>query len=267
MSGLAPSIKNRASAMTPTIRNPRDRLIVALDFPEVDAAKHCVRQIGDQVSFYKIGLELVLSGGLDLVRQLKGEGKRVFLDMKLLDIANTVEKATAAAARLGVDLLTIHGHDRKTLQAAAAGRGTAPMQIVSVTVMTHLTADDLRQQGSGLTPAELVSQRAAMAAEAGIDGVVASAQEARMLRQQLGTGFLIVTPGIRPAGADAGDQSRVSTPAMALTAGADYLVIGRPITAAADPAKALNALISEMAAVLPHAEKGSGLLIEEGPRG
>ncbi len=226
----------------------RQKLIVALDFAETATARSLVNQLGPAVEFYKIGLELVLSGGLDLVRALKGEGKRVFLDMKLLDIGNTVEKATAAVAQLGADFLTVHGHDRKTLVAAVAGRADAPLKLLSVTVMTHLDAADLLEQGIDTSPAALVVHRAALAARHGFDGVIASPQEARAIRSAHASPFLIVTPGIRPAGAVLGDQARVATPALAITAGADYLVVGRPITAAADPVAAANALIAGMSA-------------------
>lgn len=228
---------------------PADRLIVALDAPSAAEARALVRRIEPAVSFYKIGHELLFGGGLELARELKAEGKRVFLDMKLLDISNTVEKATANVARLGVDLLTVHGHDRKTLKAAVAGRGSSALKLLSVTVMTHLDAADLREQGISETPADLVVRRARMAEDAGFSGVIASGEEAARIRAATGKGFLIVTPGIRPAGDAKGDQTRVMTASAALTAGADHLVIGRPITGAADPLAAARAIQAEIASV------------------
>lgn len=228
---------------------PTDRLIVALDVPSAAEARALVRRIEPAVSFFKIGHELLFGGGLELARELKGEGKRIFLDMKLLDISNTVEKAVANVAQLGVDLLTVHGHDGKTLRAAVAGRGSSCLKLLSVTVMTHLDAADLREQGISETPADLVVRRARMAQDASFDGVIASGEEAARIRAATGRDFLIVTPGIRPAGDAKGDQTRVMTPAAALTAGADMLVVGRPITAATDPLAAARAILAEIASV------------------
>ncbi len=228
---------------------PTDRLIVALDVPTAVEARALVRRIEPAVSFYKIGHELLFGGGLEVALELKREGKQVFLDMKLLDISNTVEKATANVARLGVDLLTVHGHDGKTLKAAVAGRGSSALKLLSVTVMTHLDAADLREQGITETAADLVVRRARMAQDAGFDGVIASGEEAARIRAATGHDFLIVTPGIRPAGDAKGDQTRVMTPSAALTAGADKLVIGRPITAAADPLAAARAILAGIASV------------------
>ncbi len=228
---------------------PTNRLIVALDVPTAAEARALVRRIEPAVSFYKIGHELLFGGGLELARELKGEGKRVFLDMKLLDISNTVEKGTANVARLGVDLLTVHGHDQKTLKAAVAGRGSSSLKLLSVTVMTHLDAADLREQGISEIPEDLVVRRARMAEDAGFDGVIASGEEASRIRAATGVNFLIVTPGIRPSGDAKGDQTRVMTPAAALIAGADKLVVGRPITAVADPLAAARAILAEIAAV------------------
>jgi orotidine-5'-phosphate decarboxylase len=213
----------------------RDRLIVALDMPTREEAQRLVVKLGDSVSFYKVGLELLFSGGLELARALKSDGKRVFLDMKLLDIGNTVERAVANATEFGVDFLTIHGHDLKTLKAAVAGRGSSRLKLLAVTVLTNLTADDLKQQGATLSPSDLVLRRALLAHESGVDGVIASGQEARRIRQAAGPGFLIVTPGIRLTGSATDDQERVTTPDHAIAAGADYIVVGRPITQADDP--------------------------------
>ncbi|MFM1814042.1 MAG: orotidine 5-phosphate decarboxylase [Pseudomonadota bacterium] len=219
----------------PSPADIKDRLIVALDVPTIDEARGLVTRLGDSVTFYKVGLELVMQGGLDFAQELKAEGKRVFLDMKFLDIPNTVERAVAAAARIGVDLLTIHGHDTKTLHAASVGRTGSDLKILAVTVLTSLDQHDLEEQGIALEPASLVLKRARLTSEAGIDGVVASGQEARSIREALPAPFLLVTPGIRLPGSDAGDQTRIATPESAIAAGADHIVVGRPITAADDP--------------------------------
>lgn len=213
----------------------KDRLIVALDMPTVEEAARLVASLGEGVHFYKVGLELLFAGGLDFAQHLKSMGKRVFLDMKLLDIGNTVERAVANAADFGVDCLTIHGHDLKTLHAAVVGRGSSPMKLLAVTVLTNLSADDLKQQGSTMSPGDLVLHRARLAREAGFDGVIASGQEAHRIREAVGSGFLIVTPGIRLEGSAMDDQERVMTPEHAIKAGADHIVVGRPITQADDP--------------------------------
>ncbi len=222
----------------------RDKLIIALDVPTVDAARSLVAKLGPTISFYKIGLELVFTGGLELTRELKKAGKRVFLDMKLLDIGNTVERATASAATLGADFLTVHGHDSKTLKAAVAGRGTAATKLLSVTVLTSLDGDDLAEQGTHISPADLVLKRAQLAFQCGFDGVIASGQEAGRIRLATGPEFLIVTPGIRLPGGAGGDQSRITTPQDALRAGADYLVVGRPVTASGDPKAAAETFLA-----------------------
>lgn len=233
--------------MTETATPPRDRLIVALDVPTATEARALVDRLGDSVGFYKIGLELMFGGGLELARELHRAGKRVFLDMKLLDISNTVEKAVANIAGLGVALLTIHGHDRKTLRAAVRGRGASGLKILSVTVMTHLDGADLAEQGTAMSPRDLALHRARLALDEGIDGVITSGEEAAAIRAATAPGFLIVTPGIRPAGAAKGDQTRIVTPAEAIRAGADQLVIGRPVTAAPDPRAAAEAIVREIA--------------------
>ena len=228
----------------------RDRLFVALDFANASAARTLVRQLSDGVSHYKIGLELLFGGGLALASELKSQGKHVFLDMKLLDIGNTVEKATANIAGLGLDFLTVHGHDRKTLNAAVKGRGTSSLKLLAVTVLTSLDQADLAEQGLTVSTREMVLRRSRMAAEAGFDGVVASGAEAAAVRAISPPGFLIVTPGIRPLGSAAGDQARVTTPSQALADGATHLVVGRPITAAADPRQAVEALVQDMSMAL-----------------
>jgi orotidine-5'-phosphate decarboxylase len=224
----------------------KDRLIVALDMPTIEEARRLVQTLGDTVSFYKVGLELLFAGGLDLARDLRHQGKRVFLDMKLLDIGNTIERAVANAKELGVNFLTVHGHDFKTLRAAVTGRGTSPMKLLAVTVLTNLTEDDLRLQGSSMSPAELVLHRARLAHESGFDGVIASGQEAQRIREATGGGFLIVTPGIRLPGSTTDDQERVMTPAHAIRAGADHIVIGRPITQADDPMAAAETFLNHI---------------------
>lgn len=229
----------------------KDRLIVALDVPSVDEARALVDTLGDSVGVYKIGLELLFSGGFQLARDLIAQGARVFIDAKLLDIEATVERATAAIARTGAHFLTVHAMDRKTLEAAVRGRGTSGMKLLGVTVLTNLGSADLVQQGIDQTAPELVLRRATLAQDAGFDGVIASAQEAAAIRKKAGAGFLIVTPGIRPRGLEANDQARTMTPAEAIAAGADYLVIGRPITRAADPRAAAQAIAGEIARALP----------------
>ncbi|MEJ2124157.1 MAG: orotidine-5'-phosphate decarboxylase [Alphaproteobacteria bacterium] len=223
-----------------------EKLIVALDFPTVSAAQNMTALLPDELRFLKIGLELIYAGGLPLAKTLAENGRQIFLDAKLSDIPNTVERATASAAKLGARFITVHGSDRKTLDAAVRGRGDSKMQLLAITVLTSIDANDLREQSISMSPAELVLTRARMAKDSGFDGVVASAQEAKSIRAELGPDFLIVTPGIRPAGVAAGDQARAVTPADAIAAGADYLVVGRPITAAPDPGEAARAIIAEI---------------------
>lgn len=217
---------------------PRDRLIVALDIPTVEDARALVQRLGPAVSFYKIGLELVMAGGLALARELVAQGLHVFLDMKLLDIENTVARAVHNAAATGATFLTVHAQDGKTLRAAVSGRAGTGLGILGVTVLTNLEAGDLREQGIDASPADLVARRATLAREAGCDGVVASGHEAARVRAIVGPQMAIVTPGIRMAGGAAGDQARVMTPEQAIAAGADYIVVGRPISEAEDPASA-----------------------------
>jgi orotidine-5'-phosphate decarboxylase len=223
-----------------------DRLIVALDVPSVEAARRLVDQLGDSVGVYKIGLELLFSGGFALASELAARGGRVFVDAKLLDIEATVERATAAVASTGAEFLTVHALDRKTLDAAVRGRGDSHLKLLGVTVLTNLDAADLVQQGTDIPPAELVLHRAMLAKEAGFDGVVASGQEAAAIREAAGPDLIIVTPGIRPKGSAAGDQARITTPSRAIEAGADYLVVGRPITTANDPRAAALAIAAEI---------------------
>lgn len=213
----------------------RDRLIVALDMPTLEGARTLVTELGDTATFYKVGLELAMAGGLQLVSELQHQGKKVFLDMKLLDIAHTVERAVDNAAELGATFLTVHGTDLKTMRAAVAGRGSSRLKLLAVTVLTNLTAEDLTEQGTTLAPEELVLRRAKMAHQSGFDGVIASGQEAAAIRAVTGPDFVIATPGIRLAGSSADDQARITTPESAISAGADYIVVGRPITEASEP--------------------------------
>ncbi len=221
----------------------RDRLIVALDVASVGAARALVERLGKAVGFYKIGLELAMAGGLDLARELTRRGTQVFLDMKLLDIENTVERATRNAAETGATFLTVHAQDTKTLRAAAAGKAGTGLKILGVTVLTNLDQRDLDEQGYATSLADLALRRARLAREAGCEGIVASGLEVARLRAALGADFAIVTPGIRLSGGAAGDQARVATPQMAIAAGADYVVVGRPITSAADPPAAAEAFV------------------------
>lgn len=222
------------------------RLIVALDQPTIVDAQAIVDQLGDTVSFYKIGLQLLPIGGMQLCETLKARGKQVFLDYKLHDIPATVEKATVSITSAGADLLTVHA-EPAVMKAAASGRGDSDLKILGVTVMTCYDDAMLAEMGYAMTARDLVFRRVEQALEAGIDGVVASAQEAAEIRQKFGGDFLIVTPGIRPAGTDAGDQKRIATPASALRDGATHLVVGRPIHGADVPADAARAIVAEMA--------------------
>jgi orotidine-5'-phosphate decarboxylase len=226
------------------------RLILPLDLPTRAEAEAMVAALGDAASFYKIGLQLLATDGMALARDLKREGKSLFLDWKLHDIGATVEKAAAALAATGVcDLLTVHA-EPQVMKAAVKGKAGAPgVRILAVTVLTSLTDADLIDLGYGLGVEALVERRIRQALDAGVDGVVASPREAAMARRIGGDGFLVVTPGVRPAWAGKDDQARASKPAEALRAGASHLVCGRPITAAPDPRAAALRLIEEMAAV------------------
>jgi len=227
------------------LMEPRERLIVALDLPSVEAAQAMVARLGDAVSFYKIGYQLAFAGGLAYAQTLTGAGKRVFLDLKLHDIGNTVAQGVKSVARLGAAFLTIHAYPQ-TMKAAVEAR-EGPLRILAVTVLTSYDDADLAAAGYDFTVPELVAERAAQARDIGVDGLVCSAEEAADLRSIVRSKMLLVTPGIRPAGAASGDQKRVMTPAAAITAGADYLVVGRPVLAAADPRAAAQAIVSEIA--------------------
>jgi len=228
---------------------PKDRIIVALDVPHVDEARALINKLGDSVGIFKIGLELIYAGGLALAEELVKDGHRVFLDAKLLDIEATVERATAAVARTGAHFLTVHATDRKTLNAAVRGRGDSALKLLGVTVLTNLDRSDLSEQGIDMPPLALVQERARLSQGAGFDGIVASGKEAAALHERL-RNFLIVTPGIRQAGTDVQDQTRVVTPTIAVQSGADYLVIGRPITRADDPRAAAHEIAEEIASAI-----------------
>jgi orotidine-5'-phosphate decarboxylase len=226
---------------------PRDRLIVALDVPSIPAATALVERLGDAASFYKIGYQLAFAGGIAFAEALIAAGKKVFLDLKLHDIGNTVEKGVESVARMGATFVTVHAYPQ-TMKAAVAARGDAGLRILAVTVLTSYDDADLDAAGYALGVSSLVARRAAQARELGVDGLVCSAEEAAALRSLVGTSMALVTPGIRPAGSASGDQKRVMTPARAIAAGADYLVVGRPIVEAADPKAAAEAIVAEIAA-------------------
>lgn len=226
--------------------DPRDRMIVALDLPSVGEAEAMVERLGEAVSFYKIGYQLAFAGGLPLAQKLADAGKQVFLDMKLHDIGNSVARGVESVARMGVSFLTVHAYPQ-TMHAAVDGRGDSNLRILAVTVLTSYDDGDLAAAGYDFTVAELVAERAAQAHDVGVDGIVCSAEEAAALRGIVGPSMLLVTPGIRPAGADTGDQKRIMTPAEAIAAGADYLVVGRPVVAADDPKAAAEAVVAEIA--------------------
>ena len=239
--------------MTQTsVAAPGSRIICALDVPTTDEAAALVERIGDAVGFYKIGLQLFAVGGMDLARHLKAQGRQVFLDWKLHDIGATVEKATANLAGAGCDLLTVHARPQ-VMAAARRGAAGSTLKVLGVTVLTSLTAEDLAADDHSLSPGDLVELRVRQALDAGIDGVVSSPHEAARVRDlSIAAGrpdFLIVTPGVRPVGAALDDQARAATPAKALQAGATHLVIGRPITAAADPRAAALAIANEIAPI------------------
>lgn len=225
------------------------RLITALDLPSVAEAETMVGRIGAGCGFYKIGLQLLPIGGMELAARLKGGGYDVFLDFKLHDIPATVEKATRSIADAGTgDLLTVHA-EPPVMRAAVEGRGGSNLKILGVTVLTAYDDAMLAEMGYGMGARDLVMRRVDQAVEAGLDGVVASPLEAEAIRARVPSDFLIVTPGVRPAGAEAGDQKRIATPADALKNGASHLVVGRPITAVDDPGAAAAAISAEMRGV------------------
>jgi orotidine-5'-phosphate decarboxylase len=227
------------------ISDPRDRLIVALDVASVAEAESLVDRIGDAATFYKIGYRLAYAGGLALVPRLAATGRKVFLDLKLHDIGNTVEEGVRALTDLGATFLTVHAYPQ-TMRSALRGRGANGPRILAVTVLTSYDDADAAEAGYGLPVADLVARRAAQAAEIGIDGIVCSAAEAEAVRGRIGPDRAIVTPGIRPAGAEAGDQKRVMTPGQARRIGIDHVVVGRPITQAQDPRSVAQGIVAEM---------------------
>lgn len=229
-----------------TITDPRDRLIVALDLPSVGAAESIVSRLGDTVSFYKIGYELGFAGGLGFARELIADGKKVFIDFKLHDIGNTVAKGVASVATLGASFLTVHAYPQ-TMRAAMEGKGASPLRILAVTVLTSYDDADLAEAGYRADVSSTVRSRVEQARDAGIDGIVCAPTDADMVRGILGPKRAIVTPGVRPDGAAVGDQKRIATPYAAIRAGADHLVVGRPIVASPDPASAARAVQAEIA--------------------
>jgi orotidine-5'-phosphate decarboxylase len=232
--------------MQPANILPRDRLIVALDVPGVAAAEAMIARLGDSVTFYKIGYQLAYAGGLSMARQLTGAGKKVFVDLKLHDIGNTVARGVESIATLGATFLTVHAYPQ-TMKAAVEARAGSNLKILAVTVLTSYDDGDLHAAGYRLGVSDLVETRARQAQAIGVDGLVCSPEEAAALRKIVGHQMSLVTPGIRPAGASVGDQKRIMTPARAIAAGADYLVVGRPVVEAADPKAAADAIQAEIA--------------------
>ncbi len=235
--------------MRPGIIPHRDRLIVALDVPSVEAAEAMIARLGDSVTFYKIGYQLAYAGGLALVRQLADAGKKVFVDLKLHDIGNTVARGVESVAALGATFLTVHAYPQ-TMKAAVEGRAGSGLKILAVTVLTSYDDDDLHAAGYRLGVSDMVEARAQQAQLLGIDGLVCSPEEAGSLRKIVGHRMSLVTPGVRPAGSATGDQKRIMTPASALAAGADYLVVGRPVLEAPDPKAAAETIGTEIAQAL-----------------
>ena len=221
------------------------RLFVALDLPSVAEAEAMVETLGDSIDSYKIGLQLLPIGGVEFGQRLKARGKNVFYDFKLHDIGATVEKATRSIASLDADLLTVHARP-DVMRAAVTGKGSSSLKILGVTVLTSLDRQALLDIGYNDNAENLVMRRVDQALKAGIDGVVSSPLEAPAIRANVPESFLVVTPGVRPAGADIGDQKRIATPASALSGGASHLVIGRPITQAKDPKQAAIRICQEM---------------------
>ena len=227
----------------------RDRLIVGLDVPTLKEAESIVSTLGDEISFYKIGYQLLFAGGLRFARELIESEKKIFLDMKLLDIDNTVASGVENIARMGVSMLTLHAYPNAMRAAVKAAAGSK-LTLLGVTVLTSMDDEDLKEAGYSDNAETLVAKRAAQARAAGMGGIVCSAEESSRVRGIVGPDMAIVTPGIRPAGADHGDQKRVMTPADALKAGSTHLVVGRPIVKAEDPLTAARAILDEMNTVL-----------------
>lgn len=235
--------------MTPAEIAPKDRLIVALDVPSVDIAEAMVNRLGDSVNFYKIGYRLAYAGGLPLVGRLADKGKKVFLDLKLHDIGNTVTQGVESIIKLGATFLTVHAYPQ-TMKGAVEGRANSNLKILAVTVLTSYNEDDLHAAGYRLGVSELVEARAQQAQVLGVDGLVCSPEEVGALRKIVGHQMSLVTPGIRPAGSASGDQKRIMAPGRAIVAGADYLVVGRPIVEATEPKAIAEAIQAEIAQAL-----------------
>ena len=223
----------------------RDQLIVALDVPELDQARQLVTTLGDTVNFYKVGMELVYGQGFGFIKELTSAGKKVFLDLKLHDIPNTVQKATEQIARLGVTFLTVHAYPQ-TMRAAKAGSLSSAMRILGVTVMTSYDDQDLRDAGYDKAVRDVVRLRAEAARDIGIGGLILSPEEVAAMRAHIGRDLLLVTPGIRPADSASDDQKRFMTPKDAILAGADHLVVGRPVTKAKHPQEAAQAILADI---------------------
>ncbi|WP_276119375.1 orotidine-5'-phosphate decarboxylase [Pararhizobium qamdonense] len=223
----------------------RDRLIVGLDIATVGEAEGIVKTLGDDVLFYKIGYQLAFAGGLEFARDLTADGKKIFLDMKLLDIDNTVAKGVENIAKMGMSMLTLHAYPKAMKAAVEAAQGSG-LCLLGVTVLTSMDEQDVIDAGYQYDPRTLVLRRAAQARDAGMGGIVCSAEESTAVRDIVGPDMAIVTPGIRPAGSEAGDQKRVMTPYDALKAGSSHLVVARPIVKAADPKAAARAILNEM---------------------
>ena len=228
---------------------PKDRLIVSLDLPGLEPAEAMIKRLSDSVTFYKIGYQLVYAGGLPLARKLRDAGKKVFVDVKLHDIGNTVKSGVESLSSLGATFVTVHAYPQ-TMQAAVEGRGNSSLKILAVTVLTSYTEADMDAAGYRHTIADLVAIRARQAKAIGVDGLVCSPEEVAAVRGIVGDQMSLVTPGIRPAGSAVGDQKRIMTPSQAIKAGSDYLVVGRPIMDAADPKAAADAIQAEIAQAL-----------------
>jgi orotidine-5'-phosphate decarboxylase len=228
---------------------PKDRLIVSLDLPALEPAEAMIARLGDSVTFYKIGYQLVYAGGLSLARKLSSTGKKVFIDVKLHDIGNTVMRGVESLSTHGATFMTVHAYPQ-TMQAAVEGRGNSGLKVLAVTVLTSYNETDLQEAGYRHTISDMVAMRARQAKALGVDGLVCSPEEVAALRAIVGDQMSLVTPGIRPAGSSAGDQKRIMTPARAIAAGADYLVVGRPIVEAADPKAVAEAIQAEIAQAL-----------------
>ncbi|MBB4275142.1 orotidine-5'-phosphate decarboxylase [Rhizobium mongolense] len=229
--------------------NARERLIVGLDVPTLGEAEQIVSTLGDDILFFKIGYQLVFAGGLEFARDLAQSGKKIFLDMKLLDIDNTVASGVENIVKMGMSMLTLHAYPKAMKAAVEAAKGS-DLCLLGVTVLTSMDEQDLIAAGYEYDPHTLVLRRAEQALLAGMGGVVCSAEESAAVRKIVGPGMAIVTPGIRPAGSEKGDQKRVMTPADALKAGSSHLVVARPIVKAPDPKEAARAILAEMDAAL-----------------